>query len=585
MKLIFSFVLICLMIGSVLPLSNPQSRLPLKDDAWVEQTLKSMTLDEKVGQMLVPSANGTFRNVDSEAFQKIKKDIEVYHVGGYHAFGGDPTAAALMLNRMQSWAKIPLLITADFEGGVGIQYPGATILPRAMAIGATGSEDFAYQCGRVTAMEQRAIGVHVNFYPVVDVNNNPNNPIINIRSFGEDPKSVSRLAIAYIKGEQENGGIATAKHFPGHGDTSTDSHMELPTIDVDRARLDQIEFPSFRAAIDEGVGAVMSAHIYLPKLESEKGLPSTLSPKILTGILRDEMKFKGIIFTDAMTMQGVAAHYTPEDATLRAVKAGADVILHPVSTEKSFNAIKQAVQSGQIPESRIDDSVRRLLSAKAALGLNKNRMVDVQKLDEVLGTRESHDVTKRIMENAVTLVRDEKEILPLKLDENKQVLVINLVDATDGWRSGIPGRTFAQDFIKRHAKTIDVQITDRTSPAEYELIKKIANAADAVVVSGFIRVGAQKGTVALNDAQMGLLKTVSKMNKPFVFSLFGSPFLIEAIPEIPSYILAYEYLPEAESATVRAIFGEIEFKGKLPVSLPGLYPIGHGIHRSVTAGK
>src|SRR5215472_9240850 len=275
MKLVIVFVLIFLMIGSVLPQNGKKGALPLKDDAWVEQTLKSMTLDEKIGQMLIPSTNGTFRNVDSDELKRVRRDIQEFHVGGYHAFGGDPAGAALILNRMQSLAKIPLLITADLEGGVGYQFPGSTQLPRAMAIGATGSEDLSYQCGKITAIEQRALGIHVNFYPVVDVNNNPANPIINVRSFGEDPAAVSRLARAYIRGEQENGGIATAKHFPGHGDTSTDSHMELPVVNVDRARLDKVEFPSFRAAIDEGVGAVMSAHIYLPKIEDEKGLPST----------------------------------------------------------------------------------------------------------------------------------------------------------------------------------------------------------------------------------------------------------------------------------------------------------------------
>src|SRR5262249_7169065 len=244
--------------------------------------------------------------------------------------------------------------------------------------GATGNPDLAYQAGRITAEEARALGVQVNFYPVVDVNNNARNPIINIRSFGGDPELVSRMARAYIRGAQSAGVMATAKHFPGHGDTSTDSHLELPTINVDRTRLNAIELPPFQAAIDEGVGGVMSAHIALPRVDTDN-VPATLSGKILTGILRQDLKFLGVVFTDAMNMRGIAAHYPDGEAAVRALKAGADVILYPPSVEQAFIAIKRAVQSGEIKESRLDESVHRILSAKARLGLDKNRFSDIDK--------------------------------------------------------------------------------------------------------------------------------------------------------------------------------------------------------------
>ena len=278
-----------------------------------------MTLDEKIGQMIVPAgpASGGFRPIDSDEMNAIRRNIVDFHVGGYHTFGGDPAGNALAINEMQKMAKVPLLITADLEGGPGYVLFGATRLPLAMAIAATGDEKLAYDAGKLTAQEARAIGINVNFYPVADVNNNPENPIINIRSFGEDPASVSRFVRAYIRGAQENGVIATAKHFPGHGDVATDSHMQMPVLDVPRERLETLELPPFRAAIAEGVGAVMSAHIWLPKLEPEKGVPSTLSKNVLGGVLRGELGFKGIVFTDAMTMRGVSANFANEDATLR----------------------------------------------------------------------------------------------------------------------------------------------------------------------------------------------------------------------------------------------------------------------------
>ena len=331
-----------------------------------------MTLDEKIGQLIIPAKVGMFLAQDSETFQQIRRDITEFHVGGYHMLGEvnvlhEPAGVALLINHLQELAKVPLWITADFEGGVGLRYIGATRLPRAMAMGATGNPEMAYHAARITAEEARALGVQVNFYPVADVNNNARNPIINIRSFGGDPKQVGLMARAYIRGSQEHGVMATAKHFPGHGDTSTDSHLELPVVDVNRARLDAIELPPFRAAIEEGVGGVMSAHIALPQIDTEK-LPATLSPKILTGILRDELNFRGVIFTDAMNMRGIAAHYPEGEAAVRAVKAGADVVLYPSSVEQVFLGLKRAIESGEIKESRIDESVRRILTAKARAG-------------------------------------------------------------------------------------------------------------------------------------------------------------------------------------------------------------------------
>jgi len=577
-------ILIAIVTSNVLPLTagaarNQNSKRPVVERSWVEKTLASMSLDEKIGQLIIPATVGMFLNQDSEVFKQARRDVTEFHVGGYHMLGEvnilhEPAGVALFINRLQELSKLPLWITADFEGGAGLRYIGATRLPRAMAMGATANPDMAYQAARITAEEARALGVQVNFYPVVDVNNNARNPIINIRSFGGDPSLVSRMARAYIRGSQEHGVMATAKHFPGHGDTSTDSHLELPVIDVDRARLNSIELPPFQAAVDEGVGGVMSAHIALPRIESGN-LPATLSPMMLTGVLRSELKFGGVIFTDAMNMRGIAAHYPDGEAAVRAVKAGADVVLYPVSVEQVFVALKRAVESVEIKESRIDESVRRILTAKLKLGLDRKRLVDLSNLDKVLGNAEHQRSAQQIIESAITLVRDKRGDLPMKPTPEQKVLFITMVDNSEGWRDGVPGRAFFQGLVKRHPNSINVYVTDKTSAGELELVRKLAAFSDAVIVNAFIRVSSFKGSIDMSEGEIQLLKHLSGINKPLGFVLYGSPYLLSFVPELPTYVLTYEYYPAAEEAALKAVLGEIEFKGTLPVELPGFYPIGH----------
>lgn len=581
-RVVVAFALLSLSnVFALLPAEAAQkeaSKPATLNQSWIEQTLASMTLDEKIGQLIIPATVGMFLSQESETFQQMRRDITEFHVGGYHMLGEvsilhEPAGVALLINHLQELARVPLWITADFEGGVGLRYIGATRLPRAMAMGATGNPEMAYQAARITAEEARALGVQVNFYPVADVNNNARNPIINIRSFGGDPNQVGLMARAYIRGSQEHGVMATAKHFPGHGDTSTDSHLELAVVDVDRARLDSIELPPFRAAIEEGVGGVMSAHIALPQIETER-LPATLSPKMLTGILRGEMKFNGVIFTDALNMRGVAAHYPEGEAAVRAIKAGADVLLYPPSVEQAFVAVKHAVDAGEIKESRLDESVRRILSAKEKLGLDHNRFVDIGKLDKALGTNEHQRTAQQIIESAITLVRDTRKVLPLKLAPEQKVLFISMVDNSDGWRDGVPGSAFFAGLVKRHPSSTHVYVTDKTSPAEFELIKKLAALSDAVIVNAFIRVASFKGSIDMSEGEINLLKHLSAIKRPFAFVLFGSPYLLSFVPELPTYVLAYEYYPAAEEASLKAVLGEIEFKGKLPIELPGFYRIG-----------
>jgi beta-N-acetylhexosaminidase len=481
------------------------------------------------------------------------------------------------LNELQRLAKVPLLTSGNLEGGAGYVLYGATRMPMAMAIGATGDERLAYEVARVTAQEGRAVGVNVNFYPVADVNNNPRNPIINIRAFGEDPATVSRFVAAYVRGIQENGQIATAKHFPGHGDVAIDSHLEMPVLDVTRERLQAVELPPFRAAVDAGVEAVMSAHIWLPQLEPEKDLPATLSKNVMTDLLRNDLNFRGIVFTDAMRMKGVTNTFENGDAAVRAVEAGADMLIGLPSVEDAFRAIGEAVRSGRISEKRIEDSARRVLRAKAKLGLTRpeNRYTDITALMTKVGIAKNRALAQRVSDAAITLVKDEQNILPLRPSPELRVVQINVLDTRAGWREGPVGRILAAELPKRFPRAVTVQIDDQSTPTEYDLVRKLAQFADLLVINGFVRVADSKGTIDLNADQTRLLRDLAAMKKPLAFTSFGSPYVLTHIPELPSYAITYDTNPTAEMSAIRAITGEIPFQGRLPINLPALYPLGH----------
>ncbi|MGH8631414.1 MAG: glycoside hydrolase family 3 N-terminal domain-containing protein, partial [Burkholderiales bacterium] len=333
-----------------------------------------------------------------------------------------------------------------------------------------------------------------------------------------------------------------------------------------RERLEQVELPPFRAAVEAGVGAVMTAHIYLPGLEPEAGLPATLSPAMTAGLLRRELGFQGLVFTDALTMQGVAARFTPEEVAVRAVKAGADILLIPVDIEKTVSALKRAVESGEITKEQLDASVKRILEAKARLGLHRQRFADLERLEAEIGALPHQRLARTMIERALTLVRDEKSSLPLRLADNQRLLYINLLDSRRGWVEGMPGRAFRDELLRRHANTVDVQLDDATSKDAFDILRKLAGTSDAIVVSGFIRVAAYKGSIDLSQWQLELLRDLSKLDKPLIFTLFGSPYLLSFVPELPAYALAFEDYPEAERAMVRAVFGEIPFTGHLPIS-------------------
>ncbi|HEX6100717.1 MAG TPA: glycoside hydrolase family 3 N-terminal domain-containing protein [Thermoanaerobaculia bacterium] len=534
-------------------------------ERWIEQTLRSMSLDEKVGQLLFVSGIGGYKSRDSEAFEKMRRNIVEYRVGGYNVALGDPAAAALLINSMQRQARVPLLISGDLEGGAGYVFPGATRLPRGMAIAATNDETLAYAAGRIAATEGRALGFHVNYYPVADVNSNPQNPIINIRSFGEDPAKVAAMVRAYVRGCQESGMLCTAKHFPGHGDTATDSHSEMPVVTADRKRLDTIELVPFRAAIDAGVAAVMTAHIALPEIEPDKRLPATLSPKVLTTLLRDDLRFQGLIFTDALDMQGVLGTFGEGEVAVRAVEAGADVLLF-AKPETMHPALKDAVTSGRLPAARIDASVRKILDAKWRSGLAKERMVDLARIDAVVGSRAHREQAQAMMDRAITLVHNEKGSVPFA-PSNLRILHLNVLDTTSRWlHNAVPGPTFAAEVKKRFPNATLIQLDDRSSPRETELARSAAAHADAIIAGTFVLTSWAKGSVELPAHHVALLRDLAQMEKPFILTAFGSPYVLRSLEGVPTALAAYDTHDEAQIAAVKAIVGEIPIRGVLPVT-------------------
>ncbi|MBI4478217.1 MAG: hypothetical protein HY654_13670 [Acidobacteria bacterium] len=570
-------------------------------EQWVARTLKKMTLDEKIGQLLFPSISGVYVSVDSDEFDRIRHLIRDLQVGGFHVFGGsvatpnvllnpahsgssaaikgEPYEIAALLNRMQRESAVPLLTTADFEGGAAYIVNGATRLPRAMAMAATRDPDLAFQAGRIAATEGRSLGVAVNFYPVVDVNNNPRNPIINIRSFGEDVGLVSQMAAAYIRGAHAGGMLATAKHFPGHGDTAVDTHLGLALIEHPRARLDEIELPPFRRAIQDGVDAVMSSHIVLPSLDPTPGIPATLSRPILTGLLRDEMKFNGLVFTDSMSMYAISQNFTPARAAVLAVKAGADAVLHSPDDDAAFAAIKEAVAQGEIDEAQVTKSAERILRAKARLGLHKTAAVSLEDLPSRFGTREHQKLSRTIADRALTLLKDDRNQIPLKAGRDARLLYLSVLDYASGWREGAPSRRFIPELRQRWANVTSIELTDRTTAAELDLVRALSRHADVIVASVFVRIASYSGRMDLSPAQVSLLQFLSRQDKPFVTVMFGNPYAATFLPDLSTVLLTYETFDGAEAAAVRAIAGEIPITGKLPISLPGMFPFGHGLER------
>ncbi len=579
------------------PYSSTPSKAAIK---WADKQLRRMSLDEKIGQLILVGINATFLNQDSDAYRALRHQVVDNHIGGIILFRGPVYESVVLVNRMQELAKYPLLTSADLEAGSGMRFDDTVNFPWNMAVGATGNPDYARRQGQVTAREARALGVQQIYAPVVDVNNNAGNPVINVRSYGEDPAEVARYAAAFTEGAQHGGVIATAKHFPGHGDTAVDSHRGLPEINVDRARLNSVELVPFRASVEAGVGSVMVGHIGLPQLDptvvkplpkdvkgkptdtTEAGeidaqgtMPATLSP-VMGSILRNDLHFNGMIVTDALSMSGLTIYFTQEEAAVRALEAGADLLLKPSDADASLRGVRAAVQSGRLSEKRIEDSARKLLAAKYDLGLEKNRLTPLDQIDRLVGSPDVLELAREIAEHAITVVRDEDKQIPLNnLKPDSRIFNLALTNGDDRL---VVANPFVAAMARAGHKIETVVLDDRSSNDDIQKALERANGADIVIASLYGRVrSGEIRSVGVPEPGARALTTLINNQKSIIAISFGNPYLLMNFPQLRTYLVAYGDMPSLQQAAARAVLGEIDITGKLPISLPGLYPRGSGI--------
>jgi beta-N-acetylhexosaminidase len=572
--------------GTELPADSLEAEPePVDDRSWAERTLSEMTLREKVGQLMMPFVLGDYAPEGTPSHDRIFRMIEEQEIGGVIVSVGSPGEVALKLNDFQSHSRVPLLVAADLETGAGFRLRGAVFLPGGtdlggatdfpslMAVGATGEAAYAYEMGRVTAVEARAVGIHVPFAPVLDVNNNPDNPIINVRSFGEDPDQVSLLGAAFIRGIQEHGAIATGKHFPGHGDTETDSHLELPVIRVSRERMDSVELKPYRAAIAEGMGGVMTAHIAIPGLTGTNGTPATLSEPVLEGLLRRELGFDGIIFTDAMDMYAIDRQFSRGEAAVRAVEAGADVLLMVPDVEAAILGVVDAVCSGRLEESRVDESVLRILRLKESLGLHEDRMVDPMAVPRVVGIPEHEDLAREIAERSITVLKNDRDLLPLRGTRSASVLSVTYGSRTNF----LQGRYFNRRLRQTYPRLRTVEVHRASEQRDYDRILDQAARSQLVVISTYVTVVSFSGELALPEELAELIQEIARRRIPHVVVSFGNPYLLREFPDAQAYMLAWGDAAVSQTAAAGALFADTPVTGRTPTRIPPFFDIGAGI--------
>ncbi|HEY2819695.1 MAG TPA: glycoside hydrolase family 3 N-terminal domain-containing protein, partial [Candidatus Acidoferrum sp.] len=563
------------------PAAPTSAKLSPDAERWVAQTLKNMSLDEKIGQVFAVWAYGAFMSTESPEYRDLLRDVEEKHIGSFAIqTQGSPLGivrsqvypTAVLVNTLQSHAKVPLLVAADFERGTSMRVEEGASFPHNMAVAATGRPEDAYTMGKITALEARAVGVPWIFAPDADVNSNPDNPIINTRSFGEDPTRVSEFVAAFVRGVEENGGLATAKHFPGHGDTSTDSHLDLPTVTSDRAHLERVELAPFRAAIAAGAGSIMTGHLSVPALEPDLDLPATMSPKISTDLLRGQMGFDGVVVTDALDMGGVTVRYPPGEVAVRSILAGADVLLVPPVLDAALEAVRDAVASGRIPMSLLDEAVTRVLRAKAQLGLNRSKLVDLEALAQSFDRPEFARAALDIADRGVTLLRDDQHILPLDSTKRTRVLLVGISGDNDPYPAGnledeIRWRVDSLASVRMDTTFVRAENARLPSPDSY----------DVAIAAVFVRVADRKGSVGLPDDEAAIVDRLLAAGKPVIVACFGSPYLVERFPAAKTWVAAFSTVDVAQRAVGRALFGQVAIGGRLPVNVPGIAALGAGL--------
>lgn len=560
----------------------------LNRGSWADSVLRSLTLRQKVAQMVWPFMLGDYAATDAPSWAQLERLVKQEQVGGFIVSVGSPLDIATKTNALQRVSTVPLLFSADFETGAGfrvrggyfvpnaIDLGGATVFPLQMALGAARDTALAYEVGRVTATEGRALGIHVAFGPVLDVNNNPANPVIGARSFSEDAHLTARLGASLVRGVQEHGMLATGKHFPGHGDTETNSHLELSTVTASRARLDSVELVPFRAAIGAGVGAIMTYHGILPALDSS-GVPATLSPSILGGLLRDTLAYRGVLITDAMDMAGVLRQFGAAEAARRAVSAGADVLLMPSDIPGTIDAVVAGVEQGRYDERRIDASVRRLLELKRRFGLDHARFVNLDSVRVVVGDTSHTALARRVAERGVVLVKDSLRMIPIAASRGIRSLSI-----TYARRADLGAGVGFNAEMRRGSDSIRTEFvsSEDVSP-DFSRLLAIADSVDVVAIGSYVNISSTTATAGAPGAFVDFVSKLQARHARTVLISFGTPYLLQQAPSVSTYMIAWGPSQASQQAAARALLGKCAITGRLPISLPPFARFGDGEQRAV----
>ena len=598
-SLILIFAIVCATsVASPRLRVSASNKFEPSEKSWkfADKMLKKMSVDEKVGQLVHIGINARYYNQDAAEYIELKRQIVDNKLGGIVLFGAPIYESVHLVNRMQEAAKTPLLISLDAETGIGMRFTDVENFPWNMAMAATGNPELARRAGVITGREARGMGILQVYAPVFDVNNNADNPVINVRSFGENPIEVGRFGVAFMEGIQSQKVIATGKHFPGHGDTNVDSHRGLPIIDVSRQRLDSVELPPFKQAINAGIASIMVAHIGLPQIDpteikplktsiqgdAEEGaeivtekatMPATLSPIIQTELLRKELGFKGLIVSDAMSMSGLTLYFDQDEAAVRAFLAGIDILEKPADVDLTIKGLRNAVNSGRISESRLNESVRRIMAWKHEVGLMKNKITPIESIDSILSSKESRQLGVEIAQKAITLVKHDNKLLPLQRDKKVAVLCI-----TNGEDRGFVGLPFVGTLRANGIKVERIVLDERASEKEIaDAIEKV-RASDLVIAGLFARVrSGAKNSIGIPLSGERVLRVAFENNKQTVGVSFGNPYFLRDIPQFQTYVASYGDMATLQRATANALVGKQDFVGKLPVTI-GNYKYGTGLN-------
>ncbi|HEV2487194.1 MAG TPA: glycoside hydrolase family 3 protein [Terracidiphilus sp.] len=603
---------------SAFPAAPAPVHLDHKGEKWAVSTLRKMTLEEKIGQMILVWARVQFLNVDSPEYLQMQEEMRTYHLGGFGvtiaAEGGiltksQPLEAALLTNELQKDSKYPLLFAADFERGLSMRLTGATDFPAAMAFGATGDKEFAREFGRISAQESRAIGIQWNWFPVADINSNPANPIINTRSFGADPAQVGEMVAAYIAGARSAGLLTTSKHFPGHGDTDTDSHLGLARTNASVDRLNTMELVPFRAAIAAGVDSVMIGHISVPSIEPDPNRPASISSLVVTDLLKKQLGFHGLVVTDALDMGALTRVFSGSEAEIsgaeavEAIRAGNDMVLIPGDLGGTYNGLLNAVKQGKLTQERIDQSVLKILRMKASVGLNRNRFVNLSAVAHQVARPESQVIAQKIADHAITLVADNSKLIPLRASASATALpasepasqASNLVAVifADTGRGSEGGRTFVSE-LRRRVPNATVFYVDGTNSAvvSKNLLPAVKGATRVIAVAESVpsprrtTQGRAGGSVEMDMGPAKLLASiVENAGDRTVVVAFGNPYVGSGIAGIQTYLCTFSNTSVSAFGLAAALFGEIPVHGHLPITIPGLANLGAGLDRDSVAAR